>query len=341
MNFAQFMAAALYDNEHGYYRQKIRTVGRTGDFSTSVDAGPLLGRALARWAGNKRRLLPGRRWHLIEIGGGTGELAATILRALGWLGRIGLTYHLVEISHPLREHQQEKLRGHRVVWHDSLTAALEAARGAALIFSNELVDAYPCRRFRRTGTQWEEIGLTNQSGALVEAARPSSATEIARMGSSVISLPSANQAQCVEVHENYREEITRAASHWRQGCWLTIDYGDTFPALYHRQPSGTVRGYFHHLRVEGPDLYTRMGRQDLTADVNFTDLQNWGAEVGFQNDRLETQREFILRWLGPTVSTTTGESRVLDPIGAGTAFKVLQQSRNLPPSGPGGSIPAR
>ncbi len=325
LSFEKFMAAALYDPELGYYATQIRDVGRTGDFSTSAQGNSLLAKALALWArSQKKRFQFGFHWHLIEVGGGNGNMAATLLRNLGVFGRLGLTYHLVEVSLPLRQRQMKKLTGYHVRWHDSLSEAIRAARGAALIFSNEVVDAYPCRRLRRSGNEWSEIGTTLECGQIEESFRAIS--EVENSHSSIATLAENSAVQIVEVHAAYREELLRTVPLLTRGAWLTIDYGNTFPALYYRQPNGTARGYFHHQRVEGMEIYTRIGRQDLTADVNFTDLQNWGVDAGLTNESLETQREFIVRQLGQFTPRTTDEARLLDPVGAGSAFKVLQQA---------------
>ena len=330
LSFEQFMAAALYDSKDGYYTTNIREVGRTGDFSTSAQPDSLLGRAIAAWARNQRKKLgSGFRWHLIEVGGGNGDLAATILNQMGFWARLGLTYHMVEISRPLREIQIKKLRPYRVCWHESTLDALQTAEGEALIFSNELIDAYPCRRLHYDGANWYEIGLVLVDDHIQESTQKLSLKEVNNLHSSVSNLSEQTRPQTVEIHSAYRKDLLKIGEKLIRGCMLTIDYGDYFPALYHRQPAGTLRGYFHHLRVEGADLYTRMGHQDLTADVNFTDLENWGVEAGFATDRMEVQGDFISRWIGTTAPKTTDEARVLDPMGAGTAFKVLQQSRNM------------
>ena len=325
------MDVALYDPRFGYYTSSIRTVGQRGDFSTSAHPHSILGKALGKWAGHHRKSLPGQKWHLIEIGGGNGDMARTILQQLGFFDRFGLTYHVVEISAPLRERQQEKLRGYRVQWHENISHALDVAGGVALLFSNELVDAYPCRRFFTNGTAWEEIGISLSEGKLVQKRRTIALPKLPPYSSAVIGAEKIAPG-VVEIHSRYRDDLLVAASHLVQGCWLTIDYGDVFPNLYHRQPGGTLRGYFHHLRVDGDDLYTRIGQQDLTTDVNFTDLQLWGTEAGLTNDRFLHQRDFIFHWLGPVASRTTDEARLLDPFGAGTAFKVLEQSRNMAPA---------
>ena len=330
LSFEQVMAAALYHPEFGYYTARIHDVGRKGDFTTSAVPESILARAIAHWAlHQKTHVKSSQRWHLIELGGGNGTMAKGILSALRWRGRLGLTYHLVEISRPLRELQMQTLHGRRVRWHDSLGAALDEAKGVALIFSNEVVDAYPCRRLLHENGFWFELGLTLENGRVKETTRPLDESERRQMGSSVFTSAPQMKSQIVEVHSAFRDDLLAAASRIKRGSVLTIDYGDHFPQLYHRQPNGTARGYFHHVRVEGKDLYTRMGQQDLTADVNFTDLENWGLEAGWSNEPLISQREFILCWLGNITPKTTDEARLLDPIGAGLAFKVLQQNCGL------------
>jgi SAM-dependent MidA family methyltransferase len=109
---------------------------------------------------------------------------------------------------------------------------------------------------------------------------------------------------------------------------LTIDYGDVFPQVYHRQRWGTVRAYFMQQRLAGPQVYENMGRQDITADVNFTDVIAWGESLGWRTEKLATQREFLLehvQGLEARASSDPAVSFLMDEHGAGTAFKVLIQ----------------
>ena len=76
---------------------------------------------------------------------------------------------------------------------------------------------------------------------------------------------------------------------------LAIDYGDVLPQLYHRRPRGTLRGYLLQQRMEGPDLYQNIGRQDLTADVNFTDVRAWLSDSGCAELAFESQGQFMHR----------------------------------------------
>ena len=330
--FEEFMRFALYDPEHGYYARRVRTVGREGDFSTSATLHPALGEAVAAWASRHRP--DGGRWHLIELGGGSGEMAAGVLRALGWRGRWGLRYHVVEISLALRNVQRANLgrRARRVAWYATLAEAVQAARGQALIFSNEFVDAFPCARWtfdpdagwREVVVVWDDEagGPKERAGEPIPAARRA-LTSVATMG--------AVPGQRVEVFGAYRDWQRAQLARWERGRLLTIDYGGRLPTLYRRRPDGTLRAYCRQRRFTGSECYARIGQQDLTADVNFTDLDRWGGDLGLLTTGYGTQADFLRRWLPPGRMRAAGrDSRLaylLDPNGAGGAFKFLEQTR--------------
>lgn len=331
-----FMAAALFDPQTGYYAARVRAVGRTGDFSTAATLHPALGEALARWAWAHRPDVASgwrRGWHVIELGPGGGQLAGSFLRALGPWQRLGLTLHLVEVSPALQTAQRERLRpwSGRVRWHADVAAALEASGGRALVFSNEFVDAFPCRVWERRDGQWREVGLTRPAGCAVPVEQL--ASEDPPAGLSSVFDGNFAEAQRVETHGRYRDFLARElAPHWRAGRQLTIDYGDELPALYHRRPRGTLRAYFRHQPLTGMEVFARSGHQDITADVNFTDLRAWGQELGFGEGEqpLQTQAEFLRRWLPDGLDRRAAADPalgfLLDPDGAGGAFRVLEQT---------------
>ena len=333
------MAAALFDPATGYYAARVRAVGRTGDFSTTATLHPALGEALARWAWARRREVTvgaRGRWHVVELGPGGGQLAASFLRALGPWRRLGLTLHLVEVSPALRAAQGQQLRPwrKRVRWHAGVAEALTAADGRALVFSNEFADAFPCRVWERRDGRWQEVGVARSggSGAVpVEQLLPGDPPEGLSGVFEENLLPGLREGQRVETHGRFRDFLARElAPGWRAGRLLTIDYGDELPALYYRRPRGTLRAYFRHQVLTGPEVYARPGHQDITADMNFTDLRRWGWELGFGegDPALQTQAEFLGRWL-PGVTRRAARDPalafLLDPHGAGGAFRVLEQ----------------
>jgi SAM-dependent MidA family methyltransferase len=315
----RYMQEALYHPEFGYYARNIRTVGRRGDFATSASLGEALGSGIARWIKSNRPT--GSTWHVIEAGAGTGELARTALRRLGLWGRRGLTYHIVETSPVLRVEQQRALPQFRVAWHDSMADALAACDGRALIFSNELIDAFPCRLFEFRNGVWTERGVHIENGRILECEYPRALPA---------NLPSnMPEGQRIEVHIAAAEWFASWADNAQNARLLTIDYGDTMPGLYHRRPRGTLRAYFHHQRFEGAEVYHRFGKQDLTADVNFTDLRDWTERCGWSTVSLATQADFLARYGARHAGLH--DAQLADHTGAGAAFKVLEQEKKAPP----------
>lgn len=316
--FHRFMQRALFDPQRGYYSRKIQTVGRGGDFTTSATLSPVLGQGIARWL---KTALAGQPsiCDVIEIGAGTGSLMAQVRAELGWWTRRRLRWHIVETSPVLKERQQQTLRGGSVTWWTQLEDALSHTSGHALLYHNELLDAFPCRLLQWTGTQWQEVWVViSSNGTAAEELHPCEPPPIHHH-------PFA-PGQRIEVHTSIRDWLTTWTPHWNSGQMLTIDYGDTFPALYHRRPHGTLRGYFMQQRVVGPALYQNIGRQDLTADINFTDYRAWTREFGLRETFYDTQAAFL--HAHRVTPRTPADQHLFHPEGAGGAFKVVVHARD-------------
>ena len=170
--FARFMELALYCPEYGYYEQQKDTVGRRGDFITSVSTGELFGQLLAfqfaNWLEELRTADCGLR--IVEAGAHDGKLAKDIL---SWLQSnrpqlfARLEYCLLEPSVRRQEWQRETLKPFtpRVRWLAGFNGPpIQPFNG--IIFSNELLDAFPVRRFGwdAKNKNWFEWGVTVAGG---------------------------------------------------------------------------------------------------------------------------------------------------------------------------------
>ena len=333
--FRQWMQDALFDPDSGYYTKHVRTVGGRGDFATSATTGSLLGEAIAGWLKKESSALPEVR-AVIEVGGGDGSLSRQVRRSLGWWRRRKLRWHMVEASPVLRSQQEARVGRSAAVWHDSMKQALGAADGSAFIFHNELVDAFPVTllQWNDQDQSWREVWvLPKPGGAWTEEPRETQLT-LHDLQSHGTLLPqqwpphALKDGQRVELHTSYRDWLQSWAPDWREGAMLTLDYGEAFPEVYRRRPRGTLRAYFMHQRLAGAEIYERMGRQDLTADVNFSDLRHWGEELGWRRTTLETQAAFLQRHVTDATARAVQDAAarfLLDGAGAGSAFKVLTQ----------------
>lgn len=329
-----FMRRALFDPVHGYYSRKISVVGARGDFSTSASASDLLGKAIAQWLLTASKEQPEVRT-IIEVGGGGGSLMACVRKQIGWIKRRRFDFYMVETSAPLREQQQKRLRSH-VQWFDHLSEALDSCAGAAFIYHNELLDALPVAlvEWNDGSKSWKGVYVETRSAALAkeEYRDPAEDGKLAGFHSLLrewnANRPPPHARQRCELHVGIRGWLDEWAAHWKSGAMLSIDYGDLFPALYHRRPHGTLRAYLLHQRLEGAAIYQNVGRQDITADVNFTDLRDWLTEIGCDEVFYSTQRDFVVGQLGPRArSKSAADQFVLNADGAGSAFKCLAVRR--------------
>ncbi len=317
LSFEQFMNEALFHPEHGYYTTQVRAVGESGDFSTSATLSPTLGTAIAAWASEWHQK-NGGSFHLIEVGAGSGQLARAILAKIPLMQRWKCRYHIVEAS-PKLQAQQEDLLGNKVTWHAHLREALQATRGRALIFSNELVDAFPVRVFQKNEEGFEELHLRlNDHHQLEEFWK--SPPHLPSSGLFEESFPLRHR---FEVHESYYHWLQEWNEEWSEGELLTIDYGGDAHENYHRRPTGSLRAYLLHQLLDGPQIYENIGRQDLTADVFFPDLINWGKQLGWEVSSYQTQTEFLT----PHLRQTLADTYLSSPEGPGQAFKILLQKR--------------
>lgn len=319
LRFDDWMQRCLYDPQKGYYARRVQTVGAQGDFTTTPELSLSLARAITDWI-QREWQHHGAKLPIIEIGAGSGQLSAQVRQTLGWRGRIGLQHAIVEVSDGLRI-QQRKLMGNKVRWFEHIADALQHYEGRALIYSNELVDAFPVRVFRREEAGWSELSLQINQGDVTELWQDSK-----ELPESTVLQQSYPVGQRVEVHESYATYLSLLAKSWSLGSLLTIDYGDEVDGLYYRRPQGSIRGYFMQQRMEGAQVYQNMGRQDLTADVNFSDLVGWSHKCGITTHKLISQAEFLNTFMS---ANDLVDTQLNSSFGAGEAFRVLLQRKNI------------
>ncbi len=289
--FREFMDAALYDPQHGYYTSGRARIGRGGDFFTSVSIGPLFGALLARqFAEMWTRLGEPTEFTIVEQGAHRGEFARDVLTSL----RVNAPacfaaarYQIVEPSDALRSAQSEALGEFDASWSPSLEA-VPAFTG--LHFSNELPDAFPVHAVVWDGVAWRETYVAVEAGRFVSIARD------------IVSAPlCAALAQLPAVPAGYRTEVNLAALEWidalaarlTRGFALVIDYGFSRAEYYRpERTAGTLTGYAQHRRVE--DLLAAPGETDLTAHVDFTALAERACDAGLRVAGFTDQHHFIV-----------------------------------------------
>lgn len=331
ITFHDFMRAALYDAELGYYNTERLKIGPDGDYYTSSNVHPAFGQTLARafvelWSEFAQQPLT-----ILEVGAGTGRLASDILTAIGEehpdiFDR--LNYLIVEASKAMRLIQQQSLAAfyERVSWSRLDTLESQSLKG--IIFSNELIDAMPTHQVRLKDGRLEELYVTTiaskEPGEEKSLALAWGNISTERCSEYVKSLGvELEEGQVIEVGLDGIDWFNRAASILENGFLITIDYGDTAEHLYgHDRREGTLRSFYRHRLIESP--VERAGEQDITASVNFTALIEAGRSAGLELVSYERQAAFLIRCgLIDRVARIEGASGTVDDLKERLALKSL------------------
>ena len=335
ISFAEYMAAALYDPEDGYYTTRA-AIGFDGDYITSSDVGPAFGRTLSRAVADFWTAL-GRppAWDLVEAGAGRGAFLRDLLAALESEhpeAAKGARAAIVEVSPHLRREQARALEGRELRW---AAAALELASIDGVVLANEVLDAFPVHVLVRSEARIEEAHVAVEDGRLVETLREPSRADLPERVPA--ELPVGGRWEVSIAAEDWVAQIAAAMV---RGYVLFIDYGGEQRSLLGRE-SGTLRGFAGHRFVEDP--LAAPGTADLTASVNFTAIRKAAEGAGLTLVGRATQREALLalgiRETAPrpmdareqlrAASRRSATMALLDPQGLG-AFQVICFAKDAP-----------
>ncbi|MFM7408358.1 MAG: class I SAM-dependent methyltransferase [Cuspidothrix sp.] len=352
ITFSEYMDLVLYHPEHGYYSSDVKIGFRGGDFFTSASLGADFGELLAKQFYQMWEILDQPiSFDLVEMGAGQGILASHILNSIKQEYPdffAAVQYIIVEKSLTLKQEQQQLLQDFFVKWCNLEEIEPKSLTGCC--FSNELLDAFPVHQFILEAGELREIYVTiaeNNSGLpiFVEIIGEPSTPQLA----GYFDLVGINFSQ--NTYENgYRSEINLAALDWlsivadclNQGYVLTIDYGYPADRYYHPQRRlGTLQCYYQHRHHDNP--YINIGRQDITAHVDFTALSVWGERCGLKKVGWTQQGLFLMAlgigerlaaisWQQQPISQLLqrreGLHQLINPGGLGN-FGVLLQSQGL------------
>jgi len=345
ITFHDWMQAALYDEREGYYcrRDKIRQ-GRAGDYRTAPETSPLFGGAFAHYFMKSYFDLGApERWTIVDVGSGAGDFARDVLSGLrrNFPKIFAATRYVIdEISAGAQSQILTKIAEFkdRVLFHrlDEIDESLPCA----IIFSNELVDAFPVHRvIGRDGNLKELcVGLSEADDFVwVESEASSRVLEYCER----IQLRLA-EGQIYEINLAAEDFVRRASSLTERGLLITVDYGAERDDLINdpNRFKGTLRTFHRHQL--GDDALSRPGEQDLTTTVDWTQMIEAGEQNGLEALRLERLDQFLLsqgaleemQTAAATISNqadlfnfNAGARELIMPTGMAASFQVLVQRK--------------
>jgi hypothetical protein len=290
LSFEAFMQMALYAPGLGYYAAGAHKLGVGGDFVTAPELSPVFGRCIAQQCAQVLESLGGGQ--VLELGAGSGALAADILLTLADMGQLPDRYEILEISPDLRERQRRHLSTlpheirDRVFWLDR--PPTEPFRG--LVLANEVLDALPVARLRAEAYGLTELGIEFADGQLREVARPASQLAVSWLADTGVELAVGQEIEWCARLKDWVAAVTQSLG---VGVVLLVDYGEPRRRLYSPDRSKGTLVAFHRHRIHN-NPYINLGLQDLTAWVDFTAVAEAGIQSGLDVAGYTTQACFLL-----------------------------------------------
>ncbi len=293
ISFAEFMQHALYAPGLGYYVAGAIKLGAAGDFVTAPEISSVFGRVIARQAAEVLASLDDGA--VLELGAGSGRLAASVLRMLKELDRLPRRYDILEVSADLRERQERLLRAElpelvsRVNWVDRLPQEF-----SGVIVANEVLDAFPVERFRRVAGGVQQLQVADREGSFEVVA----ADAPANLRDAVAAI---ERDLGYELHAGYESEVSLGVRGWvaelgramQRGAVFLFDYGVSRREYYAPdRDAGWLRCHFRHRAHADPLLLP--GIQDITAWVDFTAVAEAAVDSGMEVAGFATQAGFLM-----------------------------------------------
>ena len=356
ITFAEFMGLALFWPEGGYYTGPER-IGSSGDFYTSPRAHPAFG-ALIAVQFHQMWQVTGKPapFTVVELGAGDGLLCRDLTGyAAGLPEEFARSLHYICLDTLVAggmEREKTRDAGGPMLNRVAALLSLEPLdeghlRGIPLrgikgcILSNELLDAFPVHQVTLKQGNLREVYVTLTNNELEFVSKePSTPRLAARLEGLGIAL---GEGQTVEINLGIEDWADQAAAVLDTGFVLTIDYGQLASELYSMdlRPRGTLTTFYRHTQTDAP--LQRIGRQDITAQVDFTTVMKAGKRAGLETLGYTTQGRFLSNLGLPQLrrrltaldlprrqlaANNTGMLDLARPGGLGD-FKVLAQGKNV------------
>ena len=305
MPFSRFMEMALYEPGLGYYSAGMPKFGESGDFITAPEIGSLFASSLANQVAEIAQEFDS--YDILELGAGTGKLAADLLNHLPE-DQQPQRYLILERSADLRAMQQHVIASRVPNWQDKVKwlNAPPSESWEGILIANEVIDALSIERFRLSAKGIEQVGVGCKQNEFEWRFRPAPTemeAAVRRLGIETERQPAFPGFESGEGdwESDYTSEVSLFLKPWletvtsgmRKGVALFIDYG--YPRSEYYLPEridGTLICLYRH-RAHS-DVFFWPGLQDITAFIDFTALAEAAEACNLEVTGYTSQTMFLL-----------------------------------------------
>lgn len=333
--FDKYFNNWLYEKD-GYYAN-YKTIGKEGDFFTSVSTTPFFGGTIAKKivSSIEEGFLPSNTT-IVEVGAHHGYLLADIIQFIYTLKPQlleSLNFVIVERFKKLQEQQKNYLDESfgSFIKLSHVDDISELKLDNAFILANEIFDAFGC-----------ELVYTNKENVLQNAFVNNHKIEFQDCNDKkIIDHCEKYSITKGEVCLDYKTFVDTLCSNVNKFEFLSFDYGDRYP-----RNDFSTRVYEKHnvypIFEEDLNLKELYKKSDITYDVHFNYLADCFKENNIKDVKFSTQLKTLVEFgildlleiLKSNVEENTylRETQkvkvLLEPTGMGDRFKVINVRKN-------------
>lgn len=336
ITFADFIYYTLYHPELGYYSSGKAKIGKKGDFYTNPHVSSAFGEVIGIFIEKAINHLETSSFTILELGAGKGYLALDILNYLSTKNDLYKSINYIIIDKNINNSYTNTLKNHlnKIKIFNNISELDNNLKG--LVISNELFDSLPFHRIIYQNNQFKEIYICCENNKFKEIKGDLSICDIKNYLNNYNLKPV--DSKQIEVNLLAKEVFKDIDGCLDKGYILTIDYGYLAEEYFSNDRiNGSFRCFHKHTINDNP--YINIGNQDITADVDFTNLIRCGTQLGLDKVKYTTQGQFLVDWgILKIIERNTKKSgqghinsikNLFMPSMMGNYFKVLLQSKNI------------
>ncbi len=362
ISFYEWMKSALYDERDGYYCAARVRQGRSGDYRTAPETSPLFAATFADYFAKLfAKLGSPNEFTIVEVGAGSGDFAQGVLATLEAEHAevfAATQYVIEEFCSASRERSAERLRefGDRIDVRSPTVREGEPGKVAlpdgrasdaitGVIFSNELLDAFPVNRVVIRDGHLRQLFVGVDDSQFVWQEKEPEDAIAAYCNRIQLNL---SEGQIAEINLDAEAFIARAAASLESGYVVTVDYGADRNELLNsaERRQGTLRAFRSHQFAA--NVLANPGQQDLTTTIDWTQIKQAGEHCGLRTVRFDPLDQFLIdegllnriATIAQTVTDmaealqlTTSARELVLPGAMVSSFQVLVQEKSLVTNG--------
>ena len=280
ISLEEFMQVSLHDKDFGYYRIS-KPIGLQGDFITSPEISQLYGEMVGLWLSQIIVTNNIVKCNLIELGPGNGTLMTDIVRVIRKVlkNQPSIKIHFLENN----IHFIKKLREqfNNATFHSDIETIPDEF---SIYIANEFFDALPITQLKKTKDKLTNLVIKKDCNGKLQQEFMEDKNVIQNKDLLDVEL---KDGDIYEYSKQLNNIIQIIADRLKQfgGFIYFADYGYT--KLNYRSTLSSMKNN------KVTNFLDNIGKQDLTAHVNFQNINKILIDYGFDNLKIVKQSKFL------------------------------------------------